>query len=94
MVGFHNATAGAELTDWWDNGSSAIAFGRGDKGFVAINNGDGELRQTFSTSLPAGTYCNVAQAAPDACDGNTVQVGDGGTVTATVPAKGALALHG
>ncbi|MEU9952005.1 alpha-amylase family protein [Streptomyces sp. NPDC047939] len=94
MVGFHNATAGAELTDWWDNGSSAIAFGRGDKGFVAINNGDGELRQTFATSLPAGTYCNVAQASPDACDGNTVQVGDDGTVSATVPAKGALALHG
>ncbi|MFI6864455.1 alpha-amylase family protein [Streptomyces sp. NPDC050421] len=94
MVGFHNATEGAELTDWWDNGSSAIAFGRGDKGFVAINNGDGELQQTFTTSLPAGTYCNVALASPDACDGNTVQVGDDGTVTATVPAKGALALHG
>ncbi|HEY9332062.1 MAG TPA: alpha-amylase family protein [Streptomyces sp.] len=94
MVGFHNAVAGAELTDWWDNGSSAIAFGRADKGFVAINNGDGELQQTFATSLPAGTYCNVAQASPDACDGNTVQVGDDGTVTATVPAKGALALHG
>lgn len=93
LVGFHNATAGAELTHWWDNGSSAIAFGRGDKGFVAINNGDAELRQTFTTSLPAGSYCDVAQATPDACDGHTVEVGDDGTVTAAVPAKGALALH-
>lgn len=93
MVGFHNATAGAELGDWWDNGGSAIAFGRGDKGFVAINNGVGELQQTFATSLPAGTYCNVAQAAPDNCDGNTVEVAGDGKVSATVPGKGALALH-
>ncbi|MEU8348068.1 MULTISPECIES: alpha-amylase family protein [unclassified Streptomyces] len=93
MVGFHNATAGTELTDWWDNGGSAIAFGRGDRGFVALNNGDGEIQETFATSLPAGTYCNIARAAPDACDGNTVDVGDDGTVTATVPGKGALALH-
>lgn len=60
---------------------------------MAINNGDDTLQETFTTSLPAGTYCNVAQASPDACDGNTVQVGDDGTVTAAVPAKGALALH-
>ncbi|MFJ4854560.1 alpha-amylase family protein [Streptomyces sp. NPDC088730] len=93
MVGFHNATEGAQLTDWWDNGSSAIAFGRGDKGFVAINNGDDALQQTFTTSLAAGTYCDVAQASPDACEGHTVEVGDDGTVTAAVPAKGALALH-
>lgn len=60
---------------------------------MAINIGDDALQQTFTTSLAAGTYCNVAQAAPDACDGHTVEVGDDGTVTAAVPAKGALALH-
>ncbi|MFI9024371.1 alpha-amylase family protein [Streptomyces sp. NPDC053560] len=93
MVGFRNAVGGAELTDWWDNGSSAIAFGRGDKGFVALNAGDGELSQSFATSLPAGTYCNVAKAAPDDCDGSTVTVGDDGKAQLTVPAKGAVALH-
>ncbi|GAA0494234.1 alpha-amylase family protein [Streptomyces olivaceiscleroticus] len=93
MVGFRNAVGGAELTDWWDNGSSAIVFGRGDKGFVALNAGDGELKQTFATSLAAGTYCNVAKAAPDDCDGNTVTVGDDGKAELTVPAKGAVALH-
>ncbi|MFJ6852750.1 alpha-amylase family protein [Streptomyces sp. NPDC091271] len=93
MVGFRNEVGPAELTDWWDNGGSAIAFGRGGKGFVALNNADGALEQTFTTSLPGGTYCNVAAASPDDCDGNTVTVGDDGTVKATVPARGALALH-
>ncbi|MFI9045442.1 alpha-amylase family protein [Streptomyces sp. NPDC053427] len=93
LVGFRNAVGSAELTDWWDNGGSAIAFGRAGKGFVALNNGDGELRQTFATSLPAGTYCNVAKAAPDSCDGNTVSVGDDGKAQLTVPARSAVALH-
>ncbi|MFI1496538.1 alpha-amylase family protein [Streptomyces platensis] len=93
MVGFRNAVGSAELTDWWDNGGSAIAFGRSGKGFVALNNGDGELKQTFVTSLPAGTYCNVVAAAPAACDGHTVTVGDDGKAQLSVPAKGAVALH-
>ncbi|MFE0176038.1 alpha-amylase family protein [Streptomyces sp. NPDC059002] len=93
LVGFRNEVGSAELTDWWDNGGSAIAFGRGSKGFVALNNGDGELTQTFTTSLPAGTYCNVAKAAPGDCAGDTVTVGADGKVAATLPARGTLALH-
>jgi alpha-amylase len=92
MVGFHNAVGDAELTDWWSEGS-ALSFGRAGKGFVALNAGDAETKRTFSTSLPAGTYCNVAKAAPDKCDGNTVKVGDDGKAEATVPAKGVVALH-
>ncbi|SCD63328.1 alpha-amylase [Streptomyces sp. BpilaLS-43] len=93
LVGFRNTVGSAEMTDWWDNGGSAIAFGRGDKGFVALNNGDGDLSETLTTSLPAGTYCDVAVASPDDCDGATVTVGDDGTVQASLPAHGALALH-
>ena len=93
LVGFRNAVGPAELTDWWDNGGSALAFGRGKAGFVALNNGDGDLTQTFATSLPAGTYCNVVKAAPDSCDGNTVTVGDDGKARLTVPGKSAVALH-
>ncbi|WP_432013170.1 alpha-amylase [Streptomyces cucumeris] len=93
MVGFRNQVAGAELKDWWDNGGSALAFSRGDKGFVALNNGGGELSETFRTSLPAGTYCNVAKASPEKCEGNTVTVADDGTLRTTLPARSALALH-
>ncbi|WP_425826206.1 alpha-amylase [Streptomyces fractus] len=89
MVGFRNAVGNAELTDWWDNGGSAIAFGRGAKGFVALNSGDGELSETFTTSLPAGTYCNVAAGAD--CS-EKVDVASDGTTKATVPSHGAVAL--
>ncbi|WP_043268051.1 alpha-amylase family protein [Streptomyces sp. CT34] len=93
MVGFRNAVGSAELTDWWDNGGGAIAFGRGKAGFVVINNGDGELHRTFATSLPGGTYCNVVAAAPASCDGHTVTVGADGKAQITVPARSAVALH-
>jgi len=91
MVGFRNAVGNAELNHWWSEGS-ALAFGRGDKGFVALNAGDGELKRSFATSLPAGTYCNVAEASADDCSGHTVKVAGDGTAEATVPAKGVLAL--
>jgi len=95
MVGFRNATYGTSITSKWDNGSTAIAFGRGDKGFVAINRG-GSLTRTFQTSLPAGAYCNVVVGLPTAsgCSaGGVVTVNAAGQVTATVDANGALALH-
>ncbi|MGI5347230.1 alpha-amylase [Streptomyces sp. CA-250714] len=90
MVGFRNAVGAAELTDWWSEGQ-ALAFGRGDKGFVALNNGDGELSRTFRTSLPAGTYCNVA-ASEGGCT-QKVTVADDGSAQVNVPAHGAVALH-
>lgn len=40
MVGFGNAAAGAEVAHWWDDGGGRIAFGRGERGFVVINNID------------------------------------------------------
>ncbi|MFI1203998.1 alpha-amylase family protein [Streptomyces sp. NPDC020883] len=93
MVGFRNAVGAAELNNWWDNGGSAIAFGRGSAGFVAINSGDGAVSRTFATSLPAGTYCDVVAADPAACDGHTVTVGQDGSAQLTVPGHSAVALH-
>lgn len=87
MVGFRNAVSGTAVTDWWDDGGNAIAFGRGTKGYVVINHESGALTRTFSTSLPAGTYCDVQHA------GATYTVGSGGTFTATVGAGDAVALY-
>ena len=56
-VAFHNAVQGP-VTNWWTDGSDAIAFGRGDAGFVVINGDDAELSGSWTTSLPAGSYCN------------------------------------
>ena len=38
MVAFRRLVAGTDVNHWWDDGDNAIAFSRGDKGFVAINN--------------------------------------------------------
>ncbi|MDJ1132916.1 alpha-amylase [Streptomyces iconiensis] len=90
MVGFRNTVGAAELKDWWSEGQ-ALAFSRGDKGFVALNNGDGELNRSLKTSLPAGTYCNVASGLGNCAE--KVQVDDGGTVQLKLPAHAAVALH-
>ncbi|MFF7838939.1 alpha-amylase family protein [Streptomyces ossamyceticus] len=86
MVPFRNATRGESVTNWWDNGGDAIAFGRGSKGFVAINHESGSLTRTYQTSLPAGTYCNVQ-------NNTTVSVNGSGQFTATLGSNTALAIH-
>ncbi|MDT0570128.1 alpha-amylase family protein [Streptomyces sp. DSM 3412] len=86
MVPFRNATRGEAVTDWWDNGGDAIAFGRGGKGFVAINHESGSLSRTYQTSLAAGTYCNVQ-------NNTTVTVNDSGRLTAALGPHTALAIY-
>ncbi|UCM91725.1 carbohydrate-binding module family 20 domain-containing protein [Streptomyces marincola] len=86
MVGFRNATQGRAVTNWWDNGGDAIAFGRGNAGFVAINHESASLTRTFQTSLAAGSYCDVQS-------GRSVTVDGSGRFTATLPSNTALALH-
>ncbi|MEU0055419.1 alpha-amylase family protein [Streptomyces sp. NPDC006334] len=86
MVAFRNATRGEPVTDWWDDGGDAIAFGRGAKGFVAINHEAGSLTRTYQTSLPAGTYCNVQ-------NNTAVSVNSGGRFTATLGRDTALAIY-
>ncbi|GJF24051.1 alpha-amylase [Streptomyces sp. HO565] len=86
MVAFRNATRGQAVTNWWDNGNDAIAFGRGTKGYVAINHESGALTRTYQTSLPAGTYCDVQGNRP-------VTVNGSGQFTATLGANTALALY-
>ncbi|MER7396385.1 alpha-amylase family protein [Streptomyces sp. NPDC000151] len=86
MVALRNTARGAAVTDWWDNGNDAIAFGRGDKAYVALNHEGAALSRTFQTSLPAGNYCDVQS-------GRTVTVDGAGRFTATLAPNTALALH-
>ncbi|MFM9591285.1 alpha-amylase [Streptomyces scabiei] len=86
MVAFRNATRGEAVTHWWDNGGDAIAFGRGSKGFVAINHESSGLSRTYQTSLAAGSYCDVQS-------NTTVTVNGSGQFTATLGAHTALALY-
>ncbi|MFB6706337.1 carbohydrate-binding module family 20 domain-containing protein [Streptomyces sp. NPDC056333] len=86
MVGFRNTARGEAVTDWWDNGSDQIAFGRGSKAYVAINHEGSSLTRTFQTSLPAGDYCDIQS-------GNGVSVNGSGQFTATLGANTAVALQ-
>jgi len=51
--------AGTDVNHWWDNGANAIAFSRGSKGFVAINNGTTGLDTTVTTGMATGTYLDL-----------------------------------
>jgi alpha-amylase len=95
MVAFHNAVAGTAVGNWWTNGNDAIAFGRGTRGYVVINREASQITQTFQTSLPAGTYCDVQHGDPlNGCNGGIAYtVGADGRFAATVAAGDAIALH-
>ncbi|CAF1399951.1 unnamed protein product, partial [Didymodactylos carnosus] len=59
FVQFRNVAWGYPVENWWDNGNNQIAFSRGNKAFVAINNDDYSMEQWLQTGLPAGEYCDI-----------------------------------
>ncbi len=94
-VGFRSAVAGTGVNDWWDNGASAIAFSRGDRGFVALKLEAGTVTIDVATPLPAGTYCDALTGGPvgAACAGRSVDVSASGRVQLDLEAGAAVALH-
>ncbi len=102
MVRFRATTSGQDVNNFVNGSSNQIAFGRGSKGFVAINNETAVWSATLQTLLPAGTYCNVIEgqlnAAQTACTGGSVVVSASGQISVSIPANGgglvpAVALH-
>lgn len=71
MTGFRRAVAGTALAGRWHNGGNAIAFSRGDKGFVAISRESTSVTASIATGLSAGTYCDLLTGgrAGDTCAG-------------------------
>lgn len=95
MVGFRNAVRGTSVTNWWSDGNNAIAFGRGNAGYIVINHEGYGITQTFQTSLPARTCCDVEHGDPGAngaCSGPTYTVAADGTFSASVGAGDSIAL--
>jgi len=96
MVAFRRATSGAPtVSDWWDNGSNQVAFGRGDRGFVIINRETVMLHRRFQTSMLQGVYCDVVAGDPtvDGCTGPVVTVEASGEAEVAVDPNSALAIH-
>jgi alpha-amylase len=94
MVAFRKAVAGTAITHWWDDGANAIAFARGDRGFVAINREAGALDTMLVTGMAPGTYCDLLTGGlvRGACAGTSVAVDSTGTARITIPAMQALAI--
>src|SRR5438477_1966946 len=85
MVSFRHVVAGTDINHWWDNGASAIAFSRGNRGFVAINGGANSVDTTVTTGMATGTYRNLLSA-------NLVGVDLTGAVDLTLAANSAMAI--
>ena len=97
MVAWHNAVGNAPVSNWWDNQANLIAFSRGNRGWISINNGPSPMSQTFNTGLRGGSYCDIISSANysnGACSGTSVNVDQHGMATVTVPAHGAVAIFG
>ncbi|XP_032074411.1 pancreatic alpha-amylase-like [Thamnophis elegans] len=80
MVIFRNVVDGQPFTNWWDNNSNQVAFGRGNQGFIVFNNDDWNLTATLQTGLPEGIYCDIisGQKEGNTCTGIKIHVrGDG-----------------
>ena len=94
MVSFHNAVAGGAVGHWWSDGSNQIAFSRGSAGFVVINKEGGTLTRTFSTGLPAGTYCDVIHGdySSGTCSGRLVTVDGSGNAAMSVGGMDSVAI--
>jgi alpha-amylase len=96
MVQFHNVVRGTAVTHWWDNGNDTIAFGRGAKGYLVLNDeGSAVTGRHFQTGLPAGVYCDVFHGdfTPGRCTGPTYTVDAAGWFRADIAAQDGLALH-
>ena len=89
MIGFYNAVKGTKVTNWQDDDDNNVAFSRGNKGFLAINNTEKPQKVSYKTDLPDGEYCNVYESKD--CS-KTVSV-SGGKVETTIAAESAVALH-
>jgi alpha-amylase len=96
MVGFRNAVRGTPVVNWWDNGNDVIAFGRGDRGYLALNDeGTAVTGRRWQTRLPAGRYCDVVhgELRGGACTGPVLTVDAGGWFAADLAPHDAVALH-
>lgn len=59
MVTFRAVAGDEPVANWYDNDNNLIAFSRGSKAFIVINNEGKTITSTFQTGLPEGVYCDI-----------------------------------
>ena len=106
MVQFRKVTDGEAVSNWQTFDSGDIAFGRGSKGFVAINRTATAVTHTYQTGLSEGDYCDItrydfsggqcllAGTSTPAPAGAAIHVDGAGQISGhTLPALSAFAIH-
>ena len=64
MVGWHNVVGSAPRANFWTDGDNAIAFSKGNRGWVAFNNGPAAKSISVQAGLSKGRYCDVVLGTP------------------------------
>ena len=96
MVAFRNTVNGTSVVNWYDNANNHIAFGRGDKGYLTINDEGYAINgRSYHSMLPAGRYCDVIHGtySGGSCTGPVITVDANGWFQANIPAHDAVAIH-
>jgi alpha-amylase len=95
MVAFRRVVAGSPLQNWWDDGGDAIAFSRGDRGFVAMSREPETVTLAVPTSLAPGRYCDVLTGGKDgvACRGRVLEVDADGFIHLDLGPDEGVAIH-
>ena len=94
MVKFHTYVGGAAKKDVYTSQENVLAFSRGTRGWAGFNNNTDARTITVRTGLTKGTYCDAVTGGKGkgGCVGTTLEVDEKGRVTATLPARGAVAF--
>jgi alpha-amylase len=99
LVALHNTAGNAPVANQDDSTLNVLAFSRGNRAWIALNNSTKAVTKTFATGLKAGTYCDVVHGGASStngrgtCSGPTVKVDKTGRATVSVPAKDAVATE-
>ncbi|XP_053214668.1 alpha-amylase-like isoform X2 [Panonychus citri] len=83
MVTFRAVAGDEPVANWYDNDNNLIAFSRGSKAFIVINNEGKTITSTFQTGLPEGVYCDIINGSGKGgqCTGKSINVAADGTAT-------------
>lgn len=84
---FRNVADDEPVTNWYDNGWNMIAFSRGTRAFIAINNDVLDMDFELQTDLPSGQYCDVisgVKVGSNSCTGKILTVDSNGTIRVVI----------
>jgi alpha-amylase len=93
MIGWNKYVGSAKRSNFYTDEFNVIAFSKGNRGWVAFNNGSDPERVRVQTGLPGGTYCDVVNDTPARGCSARVRVDRNGYVDVRVGARDAVAIQ-